>query len=199
VLAGIDEGWASASGIEVMNPTLAGDERFRSWFARTARAAASPAQARELFELCAATDLRDRLPELAVPTLVVQHVDDPWLSVEHSRWVAPRIPGAQLVELPGVDHWPWIGDADAVLIELEAFVTGRRRSRRDRPVLGPEALTRRERQVGALAVQGLSAEQIGRRLGIGDRTAETHLANAYVKLGINSRLDLVRRAAEFAL
>jgi pimeloyl-ACP methyl ester carboxylesterase len=92
VLAGIDEGWASASGIEVMNPTLAGDERFRSWFARTARAAASPAQARELFELCAATDLRDRLPELAVPTLVVQHLDDPWLSVEHSRWVAPAHP-----------------------------------------------------------------------------------------------------------
>ena len=113
VLAGIDEGWADASGIEVMNPTLAGDERFRSWFARNARAAASPAQARELFELCAATDLRARLPELAVPTLVLQRVDDPWLSVEHSRWVAPRIPGARLVELPGVDHWPWIGDADA--------------------------------------------------------------------------------------
>ncbi len=199
VLTGIDEGWADASGIEVMNPTLAGDERFRSWFARHARAAASPAQARELFELCAATDLRDRLPRVSARTLVLQHVDDPWLSVEHSRWVAPRIPGAQLVELPGVDHWPWIGDADAVLRELEEFLTGRRPGRRDRPVLGPEALTRREREVAALAVQGLAAEAIGRRLGVGTRTAETHLANGYAKLGIHSRLELVRRAAEFGV
>jgi pimeloyl-ACP methyl ester carboxylesterase/DNA-binding CsgD family transcriptional regulator len=199
VLAGIDQGWADASGIEVMNPTLAGDERFQSWFARHARAAASPAQARELFELCAATDLRARLPDIAAPTLVLQHADDPWLSVEHARWVAPRIPGARLVELPGVDHWPWIGDADAVLVELEAFLTGRRRSRRDRPALGPEALTRREREVGALAVQGLSAGAIGQRLGIGERTAETHLTNGYAKLGISSRLELVRRATEFNL
>ena len=193
----LDLAWEE--GIEVMNPTLAGDERFRTWFARNARAAASPAQARELFELCAATDLRDRLPAITAPTLVVQRVDDPWLSIEHSRWVAPRIPGARLVELGGVDHWPWIGDADAVLIEVQAFLTGHRRSRRDRPVLGPEALTRRERQACGLAVQGLTAVAIGQRLGIGERTAESHLANGYAKLGINSRLELVRRAGEFGL
>ena len=86
-----------------------------------------------------------------------------------------------------------------MLVELETFLTGRRRDRRDRPVAGPEALTRREREVAALAVQGLSAQGLGRRLGIGERTAETHLANAYAKLGIRSRLELVRRAAEFGL
>ena len=64
---------------------------------------------------------------------------------------------------------------------------------------GPEALTRREREVAALAVQGLSAQGLGRRLGIGERTAETHLANAYAKLGIRSRLELVLRAAEFGM
>ncbi len=55
----------------------------------------------------------------------------------------------------------WIGDAEAVLIEIEAFLIGVRRSRRDRPPSGPEALTRREREVAALAVQGLSAHDIG--------------------------------------
>jgi DNA-binding CsgD family transcriptional regulator len=84
-------------------------------------------------------------------------------------------------------------------MEIEAFLTGRRRSRRDRPAWGPDALTRRERDIAGLAVHGLSNREIAERLFISERTAETHLANAYAKLGVNSRLDLVRRAAEFDL
>jgi DNA-binding NarL/FixJ family response regulator len=97
-----------------------------------------------------------------------------------------------------VDHWPWIGDAEAVLMEIEAFLTGVRR-RRDRPPWGPEALTRRECEVIALAVQGLGAREIGERLFIGERAAETHIANAYRKLGVASRVELVRRAVELGL
>lgn len=193
VLAGIDRDWVSGHGAEAMNPTLADDERFRSWFARHARAAASPAQARDVFHLCAATDLRPRLAEVDVPALLLHRVDDPWLSVEHSRYVAARMPSARLTELSGVDHWPWIGDCDPVLIEVEAFLTGRRR-RRDHPSLGPDALTRRERTVARLAVEGLTAREIGERLFIGERTAETHIANVYAKLGVHSRLELLRRA-----
>ncbi|MET8151961.1 alpha/beta fold hydrolase [Actinoplanes sp. NPDC049668] len=199
VLAGIDADWAQGAGVAAMNPTLAGDERYRAWFVRNARAAASPAQARELFGLCAATDFRGDLAGISVPTLAVQHADDPWLSAEHSRYVAAHIPEAELVVLPGVDHWPWIGDADAALIEIEAFLTGVRHGRRDRPAWGPEALTRREREVAALAVQGLSAARIGARLHISERTAESHIAGAYRKLGVGSRVELVRRAAEWGL
>lgn len=101
--------------------------------------------------------------------------------------------------LPGIDHWPWIGDADSVLAEVEAFVTGRRPSRRDRPAWGPESLTHREREVLRLAVQGLSATAIGARLFISERTVETHIANAYRKLGVVSRLELVRRADEVGI
>jgi pimeloyl-ACP methyl ester carboxylesterase/DNA-binding CsgD family transcriptional regulator len=198
VLGGVDEGWARGAGLAAMNPSLAGDERYHDWWCRHARAAASPAQARALFELCAVTDLRADLPRGRAPTLLLHHVDDPWLSIEHSRYVATRIPGARLVELPGADHWPWIGDAGAVLDEVRAFVTGRR-PRRRRSGWDPPALTRRESEVAALAAAGLSAAAIARRLVIGERTAETHIANVYAKLGVGSRLELVRRAEEFGL
>jgi DNA-binding CsgD family transcriptional regulator len=65
--------------------------------------------------------------------------------------------------------------------------------------LGAAALSRRERQVARLAVQGLTAVDVAEQLSISERTVETHLANIYIKLGIRSKLDLVRRASEFLL
>jgi DNA-binding CsgD family transcriptional regulator len=65
-------------------------------------------------------------------------------------------------------------------------------------VLGPASLTAREREVATLAAQGLTAREIAARLYIGERTVEGHLASIYAKLGIRSRVDLIRRAAEFA-
>jgi DNA-binding CsgD family transcriptional regulator/tetratricopeptide (TPR) repeat protein len=65
--------------------------------------------------------------------------------------------------------------------------------------LGADALSRRERQVARLAVHGLTAIDIAERLSISERTVETHLANAYAKLGVRSKMDLIRRAAEFSL
>ncbi|GAA3178807.1 alpha/beta fold hydrolase [Blastococcus jejuensis] len=199
VLGEIDRSWATGESAAVMNPSLAGDERFRDWFARNARAAASPAQVRELFGLCAAVDLRAEFCTVGTPTLLLHRRGDPWLSVEHSRSVARLIPAARLVEFPGADHWPWIGDSDAVLTEVEAFVTGHRPGRRERPRWGPRSLTRREREVADFAVQGLSAQQIGTRLFISERTVETHIASAYRKLGVRSRVELVRRAADAGL
>lgn len=199
VLEGLDEGWARGEVVETMNPSLAGDERFRSWFGRYCRAGASPAMVRDLLRTCAAMDLRPVLDRITAPTLLLHRADDRWLSVEGSRYLAGRIAGARLVELPGVDHWPWIGDPDGTLVEIEAFLTGKRRRRRDRPAWGPEALTRREREVAALAAQGVSARSIGEKLFISERTAEAHLAHAYLKLGIHSRIELARRADEFGV
>lgn len=66
-------------------------------------------------------------------------------------------------------------------------------------VSGPDSLTRREREVAELAAQGLSAKEIAGALFVGERTVETHLGNVYAKLGVESKLDLVRRAAELGL
>jgi pimeloyl-ACP methyl ester carboxylesterase len=198
-LAGLDRAWSTGYGIERACPSVAGDERYHSWFARYLRAAASPGAVRDLMRANANLDLRPILAEIAIPTLLLHRVHDGWVPVELGRYLVQHLPNARLVELAGMDHWPWLGDAEAVLVEIEAFLTGRRPSRRDRPAWGPEALTRRERDIAGLAVQGLSNREIAERLFVSERTAETHLANAYGKLGVHSRLDLVRRAAEFGL
>jgi class 3 adenylate cyclase len=72
-------------------------------------------------------DVRDVLPTIGVPTLVLHRTGDRDVSVEEARYIAARIPGARLVELPGDDHLVCAGDQDALLDEIEEFLTGVRR------------------------------------------------------------------------
>src|SRR5439155_12532133 len=69
-------------------------------------------------------DIRSVLPSVRVPTLVMHRTDDVAARVEASRFMAERIPGASLVELPGTDDLPFLGDADAVLDLTQEFLTG---------------------------------------------------------------------------
>ena len=198
-LDGLDQVREDGTGIGLPNPSVEGDERYRDWFVRYVRAAAAPGLLRRVMAANAALDLRPVLGRVDTPTLVLHRVDETWVPIEHSRYLAEHVPGAKFVELPGVDHWPWLGDADGALNEIEAFITGVRRSRRPRPLWGVGSLTRREHEVARLAAGGLSAADIATRLGIGERTVETHVANAYLKLGVSSKIELVREAARFGL
>jgi DNA-binding CsgD family transcriptional regulator len=76
---------------------------------------------------------------------------------------------------------------------------GRRGRRARTAAAGPQPLTRREREVTSLAISGLTAREIGARLFIGERTVETHLANVYAKLGVSSRVELLRAAGRLEL
>jgi class 3 adenylate cyclase len=69
-------------------------------------------------------DVRHVLPSIRVPTLVIHRKGDLCLKVEEGRYVASRIPGSKYVELPGADHLPFVGDQDAILDEVEEFLTG---------------------------------------------------------------------------
>ena len=71
-------------------------------------------------------DIRHILPAIRVPTLLLHSVRDATIPIGASRFMAERIPGARLVELPGEDHLPWLTDSDAVLGEIEEFLTGDR-------------------------------------------------------------------------
>src|SRR4029453_17124487 len=85
------------------------------------RAAASPARASALGESLIHCDVTHLLPHIAAPTLVV-HRRHEIVDVEQGRYLAAHIPGAEYLELEGVDHLPWIGDADAVLAAVERFL-----------------------------------------------------------------------------
>lgn len=199
-LAGIDRAWETGEWWIQHNPTALADERYRTWWARYLRAAASPGMATALVRMNSGIDVRDLLPAVSVPTLILHRTKESWFDVGNARYLAAHIAGAKLVELPGVDHVPWVGDAEAVLKEIEVFLVGSQTRRRGAAFgIGAQALTQREREIVRLAVDGQTALAIAKRLYISDRTVETHLANAYIKLGVQSRLELARRADELGI
>lgn len=108
----------------IIAPSVAHDEAFRSWWDMAGNRAASPSMARAFINKVREGDVRDRLPRVAVPTLIV-HRDNPAFSpVEHAHYLAERIPGSRLVELPGQDSLYWVGDTGPMLDEIEEFITG---------------------------------------------------------------------------
>ena len=118
------EQWGGPVGIEERAPSVAGDPKFRDWWATYLRMGASPGAAVALTQMNAEIDVRNVLPTIRVPSLVIHRTDDQCLKVEEGRFVARKIPGAKFVELPGNDHLPFVGDQDAILDEVEEFLTG---------------------------------------------------------------------------
>jgi len=107
-------------------PSLANDAEFRSWWKRSGERYASPAVARADSVLGMEADIRAVLPLISAPTLVLHRIGNELIGIGHSRYLAKMIPGAKLLELPGQDHLPFVGDTDAVLEEIEEFLTGSR-------------------------------------------------------------------------
>ena len=120
----IREHWGGPVGLEHRAPSMAEDPHFRNWWAAYLRTAASPAAAVALTRMNSLADIRSILPAIRVPSLVIHRTGDQCLNVEEGRYVASRIPGARFVELPGDDHLPFVGDQDAILDEMEEFLTG---------------------------------------------------------------------------
>ena len=118
------EHWGGPVGLEERAPSVANDPQFRDWWATYLRMGASPGAALALTEMNAAIDVRKVLPTIRVPTLVIHRTGDECLKIEEGRYVAKHIPGAKLVELPGNDHLPFVGDQESILDEVEEFLTG---------------------------------------------------------------------------
>jgi class 3 adenylate cyclase/pimeloyl-ACP methyl ester carboxylesterase len=108
-------------------PSLADDDEFRAWFDRSGNLGATPAMAAAMIHEVYRTDVRHLLPDVGVPTLVIDRIDIPSpIGPEHGRYIADRIPGAVYRGLPGIDSLYWVGDSGPVLDEIEEFLTGAR-------------------------------------------------------------------------
>jgi pimeloyl-ACP methyl ester carboxylesterase len=120
----IEEGWGGPVWLEPRAPSVMEDERFVNWWATYLRQSASPQAVLALTQMNYEVDVREVLPTIRVPTLVVHRTGDRIMHTEEARYLADRIAGARLVLLPGDDHLPWVADQDAILDEIEEFVTG---------------------------------------------------------------------------
>jgi pimeloyl-ACP methyl ester carboxylesterase/DNA-binding CsgD family transcriptional regulator len=198
-IAGMDRAWATGEWWDGGRPSAADDAAHRAWWARYLRTAASPAMAQNVIRMNMRMDIRDLLPSMKHPTLILHRADDTWIDVGHARYLAAHLPSACYVELPGSDHRPWLGDADAIANEVEVFLTGRLSRPRRRTSVGVQALSRREREVALLASRGETAAAIAAQLNLSTRTVESHLVSVYGKLGVASKTELIRRAGEFGI
>lgn len=131
----IRDHWGEPVGLAERAPSMVSDAHFREWWATYLRMSASPGAAVALTRMNSEADIRNVLPAVRVPTLVIHRTGDRCLNVAEGRYVANRIPGARFVELPGADHLPFVGDQDSILDEVQDFVTGSRNVRRIHPTL----------------------------------------------------------------
>jgi class 3 adenylate cyclase len=121
----IDHWGEGALGFMVAAPNKADDKELMAWFARLERLAAGPAAARALAK-SAAYDVRDILPTIHVPTLILYRPEATGIDPRHAQYLAEHIPGAKVVEMPGTEAMIILDDGDAVLDEIEEWVTGTR-------------------------------------------------------------------------
>jgi class 3 adenylate cyclase len=108
----------------VLAPSMAHDARFRHWLGRYERLSIPPQAHIPMYASYLEWDLRHALPSIRVPTLVLHRVGNRYVRVGHGRYLAEHIPHAKYVELPGEDHLFFVGDTEALLAEIEAFLTG---------------------------------------------------------------------------
>jgi class 3 adenylate cyclase len=137
VLDNIEHHWGTPQGISVTMwaPSIASDPRAVEGLASYFRASASPGAAAAIMRMNREIDVRHILPATRVPTLILHRTGERVIDVEHARYMAQRIPGAKLVELPGEDHVAFLGDQDSILDEIEQFLTGRRHAHEPERVL----------------------------------------------------------------
>ena len=110
--------------LDLFAPSVSGDERLRRAWARYERHAATPGSTVAIVRLIYESDVRDVLPAIRVPTLVIHRANPVGFAADHGRYLAAHIEGSTYLELPGTDNLIWAGNQEAIVEEIAAFVTG---------------------------------------------------------------------------
>jgi class 3 adenylate cyclase len=121
LLRWLTEHFGDGSLIDSLGPSIANNPGAREWWAKNERLSSSPGRAIAKQKAVFALDVRDVLPQIKAPTLIMHSKDHVLYRADHARYLAEHIAGARYCELPGADHWPM---ADALYAEIEEFVTG---------------------------------------------------------------------------
>lgn len=126
--------WGKGMLLRLFAPSLLADPTVVELESRYERQAASPGTAMAMTRMINFIDVRPVLPTITAPTLAISRADPAAVPAEHRRYVADHISGARYVELAGADELMWAGDQDAVVGEIQEFVTGAR------PVIEPDRI-----------------------------------------------------------
>jgi class 3 adenylate cyclase len=121
----VEKAWGTGGSIQRFAPSRANDAAFQQWWGRNERLGASPAAVTALMRMNSQIDISGILPAVRVPTLVLHRTEDQVVNVAGGRDVAAHIPGAKLVEFPGIDHLFYVGDdSEKISGAIEEFFTG---------------------------------------------------------------------------
>jgi class 3 adenylate cyclase len=118
--------WGDGSIIEVSAPSQADNPEARAYWGRIERSTASPGMMLALAQMFLDLDVRDVVPSVHVPALVLHRTRDRLVNVRHGRWLAENLPNARMVEFEGDDHPLWYESRDEWLGEIQEFLTGAR-------------------------------------------------------------------------
>jgi class 3 adenylate cyclase len=126
MLGALRETWSPTPYLDVIAPSRAADERFRAWYGRSARFTFGPDQVAAVDPATFEGDVRTLLPSISASTLVLHRHGNRLIPLGAGRYLAEHIRNAKLVVLPGDDHLYFVGDTDALVDEIEEFLTGAR-------------------------------------------------------------------------
>jgi pimeloyl-ACP methyl ester carboxylesterase/DNA-binding CsgD family transcriptional regulator len=192
--------WGTGVGLWAFAPTMVEDKRLLEWWSRYQRFGATPRAVAASLRMYLEVDVRDDLPKVDAPALVLHVLEDILVPLYHAHYMAQRIPNAKLVELPGSDHMFWITNPDQVVDEIRTFLASTEDGAAIAEMRGPakattgwSSLTRAERRVADLVAEGLSNAEIATRLFVTRNTVETHVKHVFRKVGVSSRTELAAR------
>ncbi len=185
VLGLVRQHWGLAADLlaDIFAPEA--DAGTRAAFTRYQRESAGAETACAMLEMAYGFDVRDRLPRISAPTLVVHRDRDRAAPIDQGRRLADGIPDARFDAVPGRSHLPYIGDVEPLTRAIRRFLGLPVRRRGAAPTL-----TARQREVAALITQGATNREIGERLGITERSAEAHVERIRYRMDFRSRAQI---------
>jgi pimeloyl-ACP methyl ester carboxylesterase/DNA-binding CsgD family transcriptional regulator len=177
----------------LFDPHASGDQI--ADYTRMQRTAATAEAAAIFLELDLGADLRDLLPSVNTPALVIHRRGDRTVPIGRGRELASLLPNARFVPLAGDSHLPWLDDRRELMRALAGFLHSESTPELD----GASPLTSRETEVLRLVATGMNNKEIASTLVLSEHTVHRHVANILRKLAQSSRAAAATQAMRAGL